>query len=73
MFFALNLYLVKISTKYAVALLFLGGNEVTLPIYIFSVIRFPENLPTILVLGACIFMGTATLLGTAEWLRRLGN
>lgn len=52
--------------------LFLGGNERTLPVYIFSVIRFPEALPKILALGACIFMGTAVLLGLAEWLRRIG-
>lgn len=53
--------------------LFLGGNERTLPVYIFSAVRFPENLPTILALGACIFMGTASLLGIAEWLRRMGD
>ena len=52
--------------------LFLGGNHVTLPVFMFTQTRFPQTLPTVLALGSCIFMGTAILLGTAEWLRRMG-
>ena len=52
--------------------LFLGGNHVTLPVFMFTQTRFPQTLPTVLALGSCIFMGSAILLGTAEWLRRMG-
>jgi spermidine/putrescine transport system permease protein len=53
--------------------LFLGGNHVTLPVFMFTQTRFPETLPAVLALGSCIFMGSAILLGTAEWLRRMGT
>ena len=53
--------------------LFLGGNNVTLPVFMFTQTRFPQTLPTVLALGSCIFLGTAILLGTAEWLRRMGT
>jgi spermidine/putrescine transport system permease protein len=53
--------------------LFLGGNEQTLPVYIWTQVRFPETLPTVLALGSCIFLGSIILLGTAEWLRRMGT
>jgi spermidine/putrescine transport system permease protein len=53
--------------------LFLGGNHVTLPVFMWSQVRFPQTLPTILALGSCIFMGSATLILTAEWLRRKGT
>ncbi len=53
--------------------LFLGGNHVTLPVYMFTQTRFPETLPTVLALGSCIFLGTSILLGTAEWMRRMGT
>ncbi len=52
--------------------LFLGGNHVTLPVFMFTQTRFPQTLPTVLALGSCIFLGSALLLGTAEWLRRMG-
>ena len=53
--------------------LFLGGNEVTLPVYMWTQIRFPQTLPTVLALGTCIFLGSVALIGTAEWLRRMGG
>lgn len=53
--------------------LFLGGNEVTLPVYMWTQVRFPQTLPTILALGTCIFLGSILLIGTAEWLRRMGT
>jgi spermidine/putrescine transport system permease protein len=52
--------------------LFLGGNQTTLPVFMYTQTRFPDTLPTVLALGSCIFMGSAILLGTAEWLRRMG-
>ena len=53
--------------------LFLGGNHITLPVYMYTQLRFPQTLPSVLALGSCIFLGTAVLLGTAEWLRRMGT
>ena len=53
--------------------LFLGGNHITLPVFMFTQTRFPQTLPTVLALGSCIFIGSAILLGTAEWLRRKGS
>jgi spermidine/putrescine transport system permease protein len=52
--------------------LFLGGNQTTLPVFMWTQVRFPQTLPTILALGSCIFLGSATLILTAEWLRRMG-
>jgi spermidine/putrescine transport system permease protein len=53
--------------------LFLGGNQVTLPVYMWTQVRFPQTLPTILALGTCIFLGSILLVLTAEWLRRMGT
>jgi spermidine/putrescine transport system permease protein len=53
--------------------LFLGGNEVTLPVYMWTQVRFPQTLPSILALGTCIFLGSILLIGAAEWLRRMGT
>lgn len=53
--------------------LFLGGNHITLPVFMFTQTRFPQTLPTVLALGSCIFIVSAILLGTAEWLRRMGG
>ncbi len=53
--------------------LFLGGNDTTLPVFMYTQTRFPQTLPAVLALGSCIFLGSAILLGTAEWLRRRGG
>lgn len=53
--------------------LFLGGNQVTLPVYIWTQVRFPETLPAVLALGALIFMSSIVLILLAEWLRRMGT
>jgi spermidine/putrescine transport system permease protein len=53
--------------------LFLGGSKVTLPVYMFSQVRFPQTLPTALALGALIFMVSVVLVVLAMWLRRLGT
>ncbi len=52
--------------------LFLGGNQMTLPVFMWTQVRFPQTLPTILALGSLIFMGSAILILIAEWLRRMG-
>jgi len=51
---------------------FLTGNESTLPIYIWSQLRFPAKLPAVLALGTVILLLTFVLVSTAEWLRRKG-
>lgn len=51
---------------------FLSGNEATLPLYIWSQLRFPKNLPVVLALGACILTFTVVVVVFAEWVRRRG-
>lgn len=51
---------------------FLAGNEVTLPIYIWSQLRFPSKLPSVLALGSLIFMVSFVLIVVAESIRRRG-
>jgi spermidine/putrescine transport system permease protein len=53
--------------------LFLGGSKITLPVYMYSQVRFPQTLPTALALGALIFMVSVVLIVLAMWLRRLGT
>ena len=53
--------------------LFLGGSDVTLPVYMWTQVRFPQTLPTVLALGALIFMVSVVLIILAEWLRRMGD
>lgn len=51
---------------------FLSGNEATLPLYIWSQLRFPRNLPVVLALGACILLSSFVIVAFAEWVRRQG-
>ena len=51
---------------------FLAGNEVTLPIYIWGQLRFPNRLPATLALGSCILLGSFVIVTFSEWLRRRG-
>lgn len=51
---------------------FLAGNETTLPIFIFSQLRFPNRLPGVLALGSCILLVSILVVTFAEWLRRRG-
>ncbi len=53
--------------------LFLGGNKVTLPVFIYSQVRFPQTLPAVLALGALLFMFSVVLVVLAMWVRNLGN
>jgi spermidine/putrescine transport system permease protein len=52
---------------------FLAGNETTLPIYIFSSLRFPNRLPNTLALGSLILIASFVLVSLGEWLRRRGS
>ena len=51
---------------------FLAGNEVTLPIYIWSQLRFPNRLPMVLSLGACILVASFFIVTFSEVIRRRG-
>ncbi len=51
---------------------FLAGTEVTMPIYIWSQLRFPAKLPSVLALGACILVVSFFVVTFAEWVRRRG-
>jgi spermidine/putrescine transport system permease protein len=51
---------------------FLSGNEATLPVYIWSQLRFPARLPAVLALGTLILLASLVLVALAEWLRRMG-
>jgi len=49
---------------------FLSGNQPTLPVYMYSLLCFPQFLPAVLALGSCILVVSIVLVSFAEWLRR---
>lgn len=49
---------------------FLTGTDVTLPVYIWSQMRFPAKLPSIMALGTILLALTVVLLILAEFFRR---
>ena len=49
---------------------FLTGNQPTLPVYIWSQIRFPAKLPNTLALGSLLLFVSVMLLISAEFFRR---
>ena len=51
---------------------FLGGTDGTLPLFIWSMLRLPRNLPMVLALGALILVASFFLVTFAEWIRRRG-
>lgn len=51
---------------------FLAGTDATLPIFIWSQLRFAPKLPAVLALGACILVVSFFVVSLAEWLRRRG-
>lgn len=51
---------------------FLTGTQNTLPVYLFSQLRFPNRLPGTLALGSVILVGSAILVVAAELLRKWG-
>jgi spermidine/putrescine transport system permease protein len=52
---------------------FLSGLQPTLPVYIWSQLRFPNKLPGVLSLGALILISSCVLVFLAEWVRQLGT
>jgi spermidine/putrescine transport system permease protein len=51
---------------------FLAGTEPTLPLYIWSQLRFPKSLPTVMALGTAILAASFVIAATAEILRHRG-
>ena len=51
---------------------FLAGTEPTLPLYIWSQLRFPRSLPTVMALGTAILAVSIVIAGIAEILRHRG-
>ncbi|WP_308916698.1 ABC transporter permease [Jannaschia sp. LMIT008] len=51
---------------------FLTGSDVTLPVYIWSLLRFPRELPVIMALGTILVILSIGILTLAEWNRRRG-
>ena len=51
---------------------FLTSTDPTLPIYIWSSLRFPTKIPPVLALGATIFVLSFVVVSFAEWIRRRG-
>lgn len=51
---------------------FLSSTEATLPMYIWSQLRFPREFPTILALSSLILMVSFALVFIALWIGRLG-
>ncbi|MEM7221989.1 MAG: ABC transporter permease [Pseudomonadota bacterium] len=52
---------------------FLTGTEPTLPVFIYSQLRFPARLPGVLALGATILTVSFFVIALAEWIRRRGD
>ena len=51
---------------------FLCGTDATLPVHIWSQLRFPERLPSVLSLGAIIVVASTVVIFAAEFIRRGG-
>lgn len=58
--------------EYAMSV-FIVGTDATLPVYMYSQLRFPRRLPVIVTLGAVIMTASILIIVFAERLRRLGQ
>jgi spermidine/putrescine transport system permease protein len=52
---------------------FLGGTDPTLPIFMYSQLRFPQRLPSVLAMGACILVISFIVVFFSRWLVRSDN
>jgi spermidine/putrescine transport system permease protein len=52
---------------------FLVGTQSTLPVYMYSQLRFPRRLPIVVALAAILMVSTILLLVLAEWFRGYGQ
>lgn len=55
--------------EYAMSV-FVVGTDATLPIYLYSQLRFPRKLPHVVTLAAVLMTVSIIILSAAEWLRR---
>ncbi|CAN7411607.1 ABC transporter permease [Mesorhizobium amorphae] len=55
-----------------IVVFFLAGTEPTLPLYIWSQLRFPRSLPTVMALGTAILVVSFIIAALAEFLRHRG-
>lgn len=51
---------------------FLSGTDQTLPVFLYSQLRFPQRLPPTLALGSSILAASVVIVILSEWLRRRG-
>jgi spermidine/putrescine transport system permease protein len=51
---------------------FLSGTDQTLPVFLYSQLRFPNKLPPTLSLGSTILAASIVIVIISEWLRRRG-
>jgi spermidine/putrescine transport system permease protein len=58
--------------EYAIAS-FLVGTDATLPVYLYSQLRFPTRLPMVVALAAILMTITMVVMLLSEWLRRAGQ
>ncbi len=58
--------------EYAMSV-FIIGHDPTLPIYLYSQLRFPRRLPLIVTLAAILMLASVVILGISEALRRSGT
>lgn len=52
---------------------FLVGTQPTLPVYLYSQLRFPTRLPLVVSMAAILMIGSMVMILLSEWLRRLGQ
>jgi len=52
---------------------FLTGTQNTLPVYLYSQLRFPSRLPLVVTLAAIIMTASVVIIVFSEWLRRVGQ
>lgn len=52
---------------------FLAGTQNTLPVYLYSQLRFPSRLPLAVTLAAVVMVVSILILLFSEWLRRVGE
>jgi spermidine/putrescine transport system permease protein len=58
--------------EYAMSV-FIVGTDATLPVYMYSQLRFPRKLPIIVALGAIIMVSSVLIIIVSERLRRVGQ
>lgn len=52
---------------------FLAGTDNTLPVYLYSQLRFPNRLPLAITTAAVVILVSAVILLVSEWLRKVGT